>query len=256
MTTTSETPVDGAAAPRRPLHTRLSTGHLLVVLAAVLAAVANYAVLRAQADTVTVLVATDEVPAGTSAADLPLRTTELRADDDVLATLVTPDRRGELDGMIATTSIGAGTPLRWADLQPRAADGDLRRMSLPVPVEHAVGGDLAVGDRVDVVHVVDGTARFVVSGAEVLAVARRDATALGGLGRFHLTIAVDAEQALCLAEAVDDGRVDVLLATGQEPVEAAGCSRPVEAGPPESGRADTRADAAERSSGTAVGSRP
>ena len=74
-------------------------------------------------------------------------------------------------------------------------------MSIPVAIEHAAGARIVVGDRVDVITVVDGVARFVATDLAVIAHAD---TETGGLSTraYHLTVAVDDDQALALAEAI------------------------------------------------------
>lgn len=212
------------SAPRRPLHTRLSTGHVLIVAAALAAAVANYAVLTGMDDTVAILVASADAPAGSPADAIALRPADVRLDDATLGTLVRPADLDGLAGRVLTADLPAGSPLRWSDLAAAAAPDGLRRMSIPLPRERAVGGAIAPGDRVDVIQVVDGTARFVVAGAEVLDVAPEGDTALGGLAGFYVSIAVDPDAALCLAAAIPTGDLSVVLSTGQQPVATDGCA--------------------------------
>jgi hypothetical protein len=66
MTATLEPDASKASAParpRRPRARRLPAGHLLIALAALVAVVANYAVLRAQDQTVRVAVMAADVAA-------------------------------------------------------------------------------------------------------------------------------------------------------------------------------------------------
>ncbi|HVM00837.1 MAG TPA: hypothetical protein VM324_16225 [Egibacteraceae bacterium] len=91
-------------------------------------------------------------------------------------------------------------------------------MSLPIDRERAAGGDLARGDRVDVVAVVEGRALYVAADLEVLAVASsRGDGALAAPGRFFVTVAVDEPTALALARALEIGTVSVLRSTGSLP---------------------------------------
>ena len=91
-------------------------------------------------------------------------------------------------------------------------------MSIPVGPEHAVGGTLAVGDRVDVVGV-DGTqATYVLRDVQVVGVATTAKS--GGLGlaagsqQYFVTVAVDDAGALRLAVAVRSGKFEVVRSTG------------------------------------------
>lgn len=213
-----------ARPPRRSITSRLAAGHVVMIGAALLAAVANIALIRAADDSVPILVLAADATAGTAAEDLPLRPADARLDAAALSTLVLPDDRAELAGRVLAGDVRAGAPLRWTDLPQRAAPDGLRRMSLPLLRERAVGGDIARGDAVDVIQVVDGDARYVVAGAEVLDVAAEADTSLGGLASFHISIGVDPQTALCLARAIDAGQLTVVLSTGQEVVVAEPCA--------------------------------
>lgn len=213
---------------RRPVTSRIAAGHMVMVAAALLAAVANIAVIRSAEDTVPILVLAQAAVAGTPAEELVLRPAEVSLEAATLATLVVPGDREELAGRVLASDVAAGSPLRWSDVPERAAPDGLRRMSLPLLREQAVGGAISRGDAVDVIQVVDGDARYVVGGAEVLDVAAPADTTLGGLATFYISIAVDPETALCLARAIDAGQLSVVLSTGQEAVEVAPCAPPSE----------------------------
>ncbi|MDX1659739.1 MAG: hypothetical protein R3343_13030, partial [Nitriliruptorales bacterium] len=149
---------------------------------------------------------------------------EASLDGGGLDQRVTREELAELDGMVAAVTIPAGAPLRDSDLTAPAASGvDGRRISIPVERQRAVGGDIDPEDRIDVIRVVDGQAEYLVSGARVLAVSDETNVGIGSLGGFHVTIAVDADTALCLASAIDAGGLTVVLSTGQEPVPTAPC---------------------------------
>lgn len=210
---------------RRPLRSRLSRGHLVVVAAVAAAVVANLLALRAATDTVVVLTLGRDVASGQAVTLDALRPVDLAASDDVVASLVGPDdvAAGLLDDRVAVAALPAGAPLRKADLRAVEADG-LRRMSLPLRPELAVGGAIRVDDRVDVIAVDDGSAHYLVGGARVLAVADGSAGGLAGPGAWHVTLGVDAPTALCLAAALDRGDLSVVLSTGQRPAAATGCA--------------------------------
>jgi hypothetical protein len=94
-------------------------------------------------------------------------------------------------------------------------------MSLPVPVEHAAGGSLVAGDRVDVIAVSDGVAGFVAVDLEVTSVADGASGAIGTVSSYHLVVNVDSDEALRLAEALAAGPVEIVRATGAERIEEA-----------------------------------
>jgi hypothetical protein len=62
-------------------------------------------------------------------------------------------------------------------------------------------------------------ARFVVSGVEVVSVPSPTQGAFSSV-EHHLVVAVNAEEALALAEAMAAGRIDVVLSTGAPSVGA------------------------------------
>ncbi len=209
--------------PRRSRLSRLSAGHAVMLLAGLVAAVANFAVLRGHSDRVEVLVAGVDLRAGQTVTADQLETRAVALEGAVLEALLTP---AELTGgeVVATAPVAAGSPVRDGDLRAAAAADGQRRMSLPVDPARAAGGRIAVGDRIDVIRTVDGRSGYVVSGAPVLEVRDPDGPAtLGGSGTLALTIAVDAGAALCLAGAIEDGALDVLVSTGRDPVPATGC---------------------------------
>jgi Flp pilus assembly protein CpaB len=208
-------------APRRTLHSRLSRGHLAMLLAALLAVLGNYAVLRAADDTTRVAIAAEEIRAGQPVTAAQLAFSDVKADGDVLATLLAPERLAAVEGMVARVTLAPGELVRASDLQPPSAPAGQRAMSIPVEPEHAVAGDLRAGDRVDVIEVDGRTATYLVTGAEVLAVPPTGGQGLaGGLRAFSVTIAVDDATALDLAVAIRSGQLEVVRSTGSAPAAA------------------------------------
>ncbi len=211
-----------AAPAARSNRLRPSGGHLLIGLAALTAVVANYAALRSLDATVPVVTAVEAVTAGAAVGAEAFAVTEVRAPDALLATLVTPAELDELVGHVAVHDLEPGDPLRASDLRRPAAPDGSRAMSLPIPAEHAVGGRLVAGDRVDVIAVRDGRAAYLVTAAPVLAVPDGDVRAgLGALQAFAVTLAVDDAEALRLAAALRTGDLEVIRSTGAPPVAAA-----------------------------------
>ena len=87
-------------------------------------------------------------------------------------------------------------------------------MSIPVDAEHAVGGELAAGDRIDLIVVDDDGPRYVLTNAEVLSGSA--SAELGALASsdFYIVVAVDPDQALSVAGAIRDGRIEIVKSTG------------------------------------------
>ncbi len=206
-------------APRGPgARSRLSLGHVVTLLAGLLAMLLVFSVLRERDATWRVAVAAAEIRAGTAVARGSFRLVDVRVPDDVRGRLIDTGSLGRLRGWVATRTILPGELVSRGDLRPPAAPSALRAMSIPVEAAHAVGGSLAAGDRVDVVQVdEDGQARYVVSGAQVLAVNRPESGVIGAAaGASSITVAVDARQALRLAAAIRSQRFEIVRSTGAE----------------------------------------
>jgi Flp pilus assembly protein CpaB len=215
----------------RAVARRFSAGHVVLVVAATLAVVLNAAALRAADDRVRVAVAAAPIPAGATLREAAVRFADVRVDAGLLATLVAPDVLRERAAWVVTTRVSAGAPLRADDLRAPSAAAGQRAMSLPVPPEHAAGGALATGDRVDVIAVRDGAASYVVTGVEVLDVTGDGGGgALDNLRAFSVTIAVDDVAALRLAAALRTDALEVVRSTGAPPVAAGAASGPEAAG--------------------------
>lgn len=225
MTAVADRPAGAEDAQREPappppphrLLGRFSTGHLLMLLAAAVAAVANYAALTGGEARTPVLIADASITAGDQLDADTLSTAEVDAASPLAEPLIAASERDRFDGTVATASLEAGEPLRRSDVQPAAAPDGQRAMSVPVDARHAVGGALRSGDRVDVVETADGEASYLVTDAQVLAVSEDGS--LDGLTSFSVTVAVDAHEALRLAEAVHERELDVVRATGAAPAD-------------------------------------
>jgi Flp pilus assembly protein CpaB len=206
-----------APGPRRPAsRSRLSFGHVVTLLAGLLATVLVFSVLRERDATFLATAAGAEIRAGTTVEATALRTVAVRVPADVRGRLVVPAALDRFRGWIATRTLQPGELLSRGDLRPPAAPSALRAMSIPVEAAHAVGGALAAGDRLDVIEVDEGgQASYVVTGAEVLAVNRPDSGVIGAAASSpSLTVAVDARQALHLAAAIRGGRFELVRSTG------------------------------------------
>lgn len=196
----------------------MARGHLVTVLAAVLALVLNLVALRVAEQTVDVAAARGDLAAGTQLAAEDLRYTPVRVTSDVLAGLLTGEQSRAALGHVLLVDVRAGALLRAGDLRAVAAPDGRRAMSLPVDPANAAGGAIAAGDVVDVI-AGGAEPRYVVAGATVLAVgAPATGLGLGQGGGAVITLAVDAEEALRLAAALAEGDVQVVRATGAPPV--------------------------------------
>src|SRR5262245_1321106 len=169
--------VHGAA--RRRLSGRLSSGHVVMIVAGLLGAVLALAALRAEPSGVEVAVAAHEIRGGETVRPADFRTERVQAPDRLLRTFVRPRDLRSLRGDIATSTIASGEAIVRRSFRPRAARAGLRSMSIPIDPARAVGGRLAAGDRIDVLFAGDREVSIIVRDAEVLAV---DAKGRGGIG--------------------------------------------------------------------------
>lgn len=203
----------------RKTRRRLSTSHLLIGAVAVLAVVFNLLALQDRSATALVAVADHPITAGSVFDPGDVRLVPVAADFEGLGTLLTEAELAGYQGWVVERPVPEGGLIDVSILAEPGAPSGLRSMSLPVPVERAAGGSIVAGDRVDVISVVDGTARYVAAGIEVIGVADTDRSALAGMGSYHIVVAVDSEQALRLAEALGASSIEVVRSTGAPPVE-------------------------------------
>lgn len=216
MLKASSTLAREAGTSRPPLRTArrsVSASHLLIAAVVVTAFVLNFLVLQ-QRDAVTyVAVADVPISAGSSLSVESVRMVPVSAEFEGLPSLIEESTLPAFAGWIVDRAMSEGELIEASSLaEPSAASG-LRTMSLPVPVEHAAGGSIISGDRVDVIAVVDGAASYVVADVEVVAVSET-VSGLGGAGEHHLVLAVSSDQALALAAALEAGPIDVVRSTG------------------------------------------
>lgn len=212
----------GTSEPiRRSSRRRFGLPHALIAVAAILAFLFNVLALQNRDETVLVAVADTSIAEGSALSPDMIRLEPLPTTFGGLDNLITEDATGGLTGAIVTRPISEGQLLdRSAFVEPGSADG-LRSMSIPVAVEHAAGGSVSTGDRVDVISVVDGEPRFVATDLEVLRVSDQDQDGrLAGTTAFHVVVGVTPEQALELAGAIDVGSIELVRSTGAEAVEA------------------------------------
>ena len=207
-------PVGPARVRRRNPLTRVSAAHLLMLLAGVLAFATNLVVLRDHDQTRPVIVAAIDLPAGRLLDSTHLRAVEVDVDDNLYSKLIPWAQADALVGQVTAHSIGEGVLIGTSDLRDPSASAGLRSMSIPVDAEHAVGGELAAGDRIDLIVVDDDGPRYVLTNAEVLS--GSSSAELGALtsSDFYIVVAVDPDQALSVASAIRDGRIEIVRSTG------------------------------------------
>jgi Flp pilus assembly protein CpaB len=164
----------------------------------------NYLALQNRDAEVLVAVAVEPIAEGSVLTAEALTLVPIAADFEALDSLLVEGDIGEMVGMIFARSVPEGALIDIAALVDAGAEDGHRAMSIPIAIEHAAGARIVVGDRVDVITVVDGVAEFV-------------ATDL-----YHVTVAVEEQEALALAEAIATGSLEVVRSTGAAPVSGSG----------------------------------
>jgi Flp pilus assembly protein CpaB len=200
---------------------RPSLSHILIAVTVFLAFGLNYLALQNRDAEVLVAVAAEPIAEGSVLTSEALRFVPVAADFEALDTLLVDGDFEGMEGMIFARSVPAGALIDVAALVDAGVEDGHRAMSIPIAIEHAAGARIVVGDRVDVITVIDGVASFVATDLAVIAHAEPQA---GGLstGAYHVTVAVDEEEALALAEAIATGSLEVVRSTGAAPVFGSG----------------------------------
>lgn len=211
---------------RRRTGRRLSATHILIAVVVILAFVLNLLVLQDRSATTLVVVADRPLAAGSTLDADAVRLVPVDSSFEGMTGLVTADQLAFFNGWVVERSVSEGGLVDVSALvEPGSASG-LRSMSLPVPIEHAAGGSLASGDRVDVISVEDGVAGFVAVDLEVIEVSEVASGSIGSISSFHVVVAVTPEQALRLAEALDADSLEMVRSTGAAEIQEEVASGP------------------------------
>jgi Flp pilus assembly protein CpaB len=192
---------------------RVVTGIVLVAISIV----GGLRLARGPEAGVRVFVASADLESGHVLGRDDLTVTEVQAPRRVLAGLERADRGAPI-GRVLRTRVGAGAAIPIDALGSALPAG--RDVTIPVTPEHALGGEIRSGDRVDVFATFDkGT-----DVARTLTVARsatvRGVTRSDGLfgqqegGITAITLAVDPDAAIGVAFAARNGELDVVRARG------------------------------------------
>ncbi len=201
---------------RRSRGSRFSGGHWLVMLVGLVALVLNFSALQDRSSTASVAVLTHDIAVGSTVSANDLMAVETTLSSPLRAGMVHGDTMTTMLGMVVTRTLHSGEFAYVTDFRPAAAPSALRAFAIPVEPVSAVGGAVAVTDRIDVIQAIDGVARYLALDLEVIAVPSVDDRGIGASG-FHVTVAIDAETALILAKALDEGGVSLVRSTGAEP---------------------------------------
>jgi Flp pilus assembly protein CpaB len=210
-----------ASSLPRSLLSRLSTGHLVMIVAGLLGLLLTVAVLRQADDRQPVAVAAHDLSPGTALTASAVRYENVKMDDSVLDTILQRDDVEGLEGSVAAYPIAKGELISRRAIRPSAAPDGQRAMSIPIDPARAVNGELEPGDRVDVIVAADHEVSIIVADAEVLSVNRPDrGAAFGGVDdSFAVTLAVDARESQLVAGGLAAGDIVITRTTGARPAD-------------------------------------
>lgn len=199
----------------RRFRVRFGAPHLVAVVAGLATALLLLSWTRSQEQLVSVVLAADDIRAGALIDADDFRPTEISANSTVVPALVSATDSALLVGQVAVRSITNGEPILRTDLRPVETEGGQRAMSFPLPPAHAVGGDLVVGDQVDVLVVAESGSRFVAEGVQVIGLPEEASTGLvGASAEWWVVLAVEDREALEIAAGVEYGTIYLLRSTG------------------------------------------
>lgn len=198
--------------PRRSLVSRLSMGHVIMILAGLVAILLNLAFLQSGTDTVNIAAAAQSMEAGTILNKTLIDSIEVGDVGELAQGLLAADALTDLYGSVLARDLQAGEPIRRSDLRPAGSTLALREYSIEVEAANAAGGSVQDTDIVDIIAVIDSQAFYVAAGLEVVRVSGEDA-GLGG-NDLIIVLSVDDRTALEIESARAAGSISVVRATG------------------------------------------
>jgi len=207
-------PLEPQPPPRRKLSSRIGLLHVVAIVSGLLAFLLILSWMRSQQELVEVAVASDTIRSGNVVVREMFEFIEVPSDGSFGDSLVARSEEAALIGSVATRLISPGEPILDTDVRPIDTPEGLRAMSIPLDVNQAVGGEVAVGDRVDVIGFDDDGPHYIATDVAVLDVPGERSSAFAATSSFAITLAVDDVQALAIAAALDFGDLHVLRSTG------------------------------------------
>lgn len=187
---------------------------LLLFCAAVLG---GQRLIERSAATTLVWSAAHDLPQDALLSARDLKPVEIRLPDDLAARYM--DSGISIEGSTITRAVLAGELIHSGWLSDAATGGEGRSITLPVTPEHAVGGDLRSGDRVDIYATFDpGDARarttLLARDVQIIEVVTAGGFALEEEALVGLTVSVSPDEAARLAFAIRTAELDVVRITG------------------------------------------
>lgn len=196
------------------VNVRTVTGLLIFSLAFL----AGRAVLSQQRTTIRVWAAAHDLSQDAVVGPGDLRLAEVRLGAEQLENYV--GSAENLQGAVLTRPVRAGELISSGWVADSGGSAVSRSMTVPVALEHASGGDLQTGDRIDILatfNAGDARARtqMLLRGVEVLDVVTAGGLVVEDEAVVGVTVAVTPEDAPRLAFALRTADIDIAKVTGQ-----------------------------------------
>jgi Flp pilus assembly protein CpaB len=173
--------------------------------------------MAASATTTLMWAAAHDIPQDAELSADDLTAVEVRLPGHLAGAYVPAERA--LEGATLSRAVLEGELIHDGWLADDAQVGQGRAMTIPVSPEHAVGGALRSGDRVDVYATFDpGDARarttLLARDVTILEIVTAGGFALDEEAVIGLTVSISAEEATRLAFAIRTAEIDVVRITG------------------------------------------
>lgn len=208
---------DNSTPRRQRQHRLLQPLPLAALLLILLALIGYWSVYSRTTQRTQVLVAVHALPAGRVLRPSDLTGSGLAANSQLLATLVPASEQSVLIGRALKEPVAAGAPIPASALA--SARGGTDSITLAVPIQHALGGQLAPGDRITVLATYTnatgrGQTRAIARNLEVLSVG--SASGFNASAQtIPITVALpNPSVASALALANETGKLDLLRESG------------------------------------------
>jgi Flp pilus assembly protein CpaB len=207
--------VGGAARVSRPTWANLRTALGLLLFCAAL--LAGQRVLDDARGTVDVWTAARDIPPDQELTSADLVATPVHLPPELLDEYVVAST--DLEGAMVMRPVMEGELLSSAAIAEGTLASAGRSMTIPVAPEHAVGGALRPGDRIDVFGTFDaGDARartvLLVRGVSIIQVVEAGGLVVGEEAVVGVTVSVTPEEAARLAFAIRTAELDVVRVDG------------------------------------------
>jgi Flp pilus assembly protein CpaB len=211
------TNVDVPVARRLDRPAWLNLRSVLGALLFLLAFAGGQQILSSAKDTTLVWTAARDLPVNIPLQASDLEVAEVRLPASLLARYASAE--ADVEGRLLTRPVAAGELLatRWLVTEPEGDRGSA--ISIPVTPDHAVGGGLQPGDRIDVLATFDAgdiraRTETVLAATDVIEVARAGGFVTGEEAVAGVIVAVSSTEASRLVFALRNADIDIVRVDG------------------------------------------